>query len=331
VAQSSEYSDLRWIPPASYSPGRPGGKPRFIVVHTTEGSSHSQSAEDGAVYDGRRTDGTSTHYFVDDSSVVQCVRTTDRAHTAGPSGNLHGIQYELCAKAGYGTAWWTGGSYAKAMLRRAARQAARDAKRYDIPVKRITPRDLLAGGRGFCGHVDVTNAWREVDHTDPGPSFPWSMFLDMVNEEMGSGAKADEPEGEDDMPIFESKSHVIPVGYAYDSAGVEKDRTKMLSVGVEPAGFAANPIIGKNRLYLSVGGDHIPADGVKVRVAVHDGEGWSEEFLTLTSKEGRKSARVPAPKNGSAFKITVGRCEPAGETIPAAAEDAPLFLVVTVG
>lgn len=330
MAQSSEYSDLRWIPPKSYSSGRPGGKPRFIVIHTTEGSSHSQSAEDGAAYDGRRTDGTSTHYFVDDSSTVQCVRTTDRAHTAGYSGNMWGIQYELCARASYGTAWWTGGSYAKAMLRRAARQAARDAQHYGIPVKRITPRDLLAGGRGFCGHVDVTNAWREVDHTDPGPSFPWSMFLDMVNEEMGGGAKADEPEGEDDMPIFDSKSYEIPAGYGYDSAGVEKDRSKLRTVGVEPAGLAANPVVGKCRLYLSAGGDHLPAGGVKVRFAINDGAGWSEEFITLTSKEGRKSVRVPSPKNGDAYKITFGRCEPAGEEIPAAAEDAPLFVVVTV-
>lgn len=329
MAQSSEYPDLRWVPPASWSSGRPGGGPRFIVIHTTEGSSHAQSAEDGAAYDARRTDGTSTHYFVDDSSIVQCVRTTDRAHTAGYTGNLYGIQYELCARASYGTAWWTGGSYALAMLRRAAAQCARDAKRYGIPIKRITARDLAAGGRGFVGHVDVTNAWHEVDHTDPGPSFPWSLFLDMVNEAAAGGKPAAAPEnGEEDE--MDSKSYPVPAGYAFAADGVTCiDKSKMLGVGTEPYGLKGHPFVADRKMFLSVGSDMTSGGTQRLRVAIHNGAGWSVKTVTVKDADGRTPLELPAPGGDSAYKITVARIAPAdGEDVPAG--DGPLFLVVTV-
>ncbi|WP_446924560.1 hypothetical protein, partial [Klebsiella pneumoniae] len=41
--------------------------------------------------------------------------------------------------------------------------------------------DLKAGKRGVCGHVDVTDAWHQSDHDDPGPWFPWDKFMAVVN------------------------------------------------------------------------------------------------------------------------------------------------------
>jgi hypothetical protein len=43
-----------------------------------------------------------------------------------------------------------------------------------------------ASPKGIVGHVDCTIAYPEDggDHTDPGPSFPWDVFLDLVREEM---------------------------------------------------------------------------------------------------------------------------------------------------
>lgn len=315
MAQSSEYPDLRWVAPASYSPGRPGGSPRFIVIHTTEGSSHSQSAEDGAAYDGRRTDGTSTHYFVDSDSVVQCVRTTDRAHTAGYTGNMRGIQYELCAKASYGTAWWTGGSYALAMLQRAAVQCARDARKYGIPVKRITPADLRAGGSGFVGHVDVTNAWGEVDHTDPGPSFPWSLFLGMVNKAMNPPPAEDEKE--EDMTILPFQ---IPGGYAFEEGDVfVEGKTNTLCIPL-PAVGKGHPSFNGKSLFVSLSSDLAGPDKFpRVRVAIHNGSGWNVKNIDVPTGGGRVSVPVPAAANDSAYKITVGRVnvgDPAHEFAP---------------
>jgi N-acetyl-anhydromuramyl-L-alanine amidase AmpD len=184
VAQSPEYPDLKWVPPRSWTDAN-RTKVQLIVIHTTEGSAHSNSAEDGAAYDARRTDGTSAHYFVDNTSVVQCVRTADQAHTARRQGNRRGIQYELCGRAAFSAPVWAG-DYAQAMLRRTAKQAARDAKKWGIPVRHLTVAQVRAGLKGFCSHWDITRAFPEDGgtHTDPGPNFPWSQFLGMVRAEL---------------------------------------------------------------------------------------------------------------------------------------------------
>lgn len=193
MAQSPEYPDLKWMPPKSWTEGRPA-VPRVIVIHTTEGHEHFQAAEDGAAYNQRRTDGTSAHYFVDPDSVVHCVRTRDQAHCARRNGNRIGIQYELCGRASQTDAQWDDANSA-AIIRRAAVQAARDARKYGIPVVKLTPAQLRDGGRGFVGHVDCTYAFPEDngDHTDPGPRFPWPEFLALVNEHL-----------EDDMPLSDA-------------------------------------------------------------------------------------------------------------------------------
>jgi hypothetical protein len=184
MAQSPEYPDLQWIVPRSWTNANRTSV-QLIVIHTTEGSSHSQSAEDGARYNQERTDGTSAHYFVDSNSVVQGVRTADQAHTARTQGNRRGIQYELCGRAGWSASTWQG-SYQQSMLRLAAKQCARDAKKWNIPVRHLTVGQVADGVKGFCGHWDITRAFPQDNgsHTDPGSNFPWSQFLDMVREEM---------------------------------------------------------------------------------------------------------------------------------------------------
>lgn len=191
MAQSTEYPDLKWVSPRSWSNANRTSV-QVIVIHTTEGSEHGQSAEDGAAYDARRTDGTSTHYFHDSNSTVQCVRTEDKAHTARANGNRIGIQHELCGDAGDSAAEWAD-TYHEAMLRVVAKQCARDAKKWGIPVRKITPTQVRAGVKGFCGHVDITNAFPEDKgtHTDPGRNFPWTHFLALVQEELAPEEEKD--------------------------------------------------------------------------------------------------------------------------------------------
>ncbi len=194
MTQSPEYPDLLWMPPKSWTDANRGSV-QLIVIHTTEGSEHGSSAEDGAAYDQRRTDGTSTHYFHDSNSTVQCVRTEDQAHAARTQGNKRGIQHELCADAA--DTW--GDDYHQAVLRMAAKQAARDAAKWGIPIKKLTSQQVHDGVKGFCGHADVTYAFPEDNgtHTDPGSNFPWSQFLAMV-----------ESEG-DDMPTAEEIAKAV--------------------------------------------------------------------------------------------------------------------------
>lgn len=170
-------------PPKSYTSGRKSGQPTVIVIHTTEGHENATSAEDGAAYDARRTDGTSTHFFVDSNSVVQCVRTTDEAHAARAHGNDVGIQIEACGKAGQSTAQWNDVA-SDATLDRLAELCVKLRAKYPgrFPLRRLVPNELRAGGRGFAGHVDCTYAWPEDKgtHTDPGPRFPWSDLFARI-------------------------------------------------------------------------------------------------------------------------------------------------------
>lgn len=187
MAQSKEYPDLRWVTPKAWNKGRESGRPSLIVIHTTEGSEGLKSAEDGAAYDARRTDGTSTHYHHDEDTTIQCVRTEDRANTAKGTGNHRGIHHELCGRAAQDLTQWHDDASVGTLIN-AARQCARDAKKWNIPVKHLTVAEVRADERGFCGHVDITNAFHESTHTDPGAAFPWTEFLTMVREEMNNVA-----------------------------------------------------------------------------------------------------------------------------------------------
>lgn len=195
MATSPEYPDLLWMPPKAWTDANRSSV-QVVVIHTTEGSEHGSSAEDGASYDQRRTDGTSTHYFHDSNSTVQCVRTEDQAHAARAQGNKRGIQHELCADAA--DTW--NDDYHQAVLRMAAKQCARDAKKWGIPIKKLNPDQVAAGQKGFCGHADITYAFPEDNgtHTDPGKNFPWSSFLAMVEDEGDGVSSADVVQGNKD-------------------------------------------------------------------------------------------------------------------------------------
>jgi hypothetical protein len=177
--KSTEYPDLTFVKPKAFNTGRPDGPPLWIVVHTTEGSEGLRSAEDGAAYDKRRTDGTSTHYFHDQDTTVQCVLTKDRANAAKGTGNRRGIHHELCGRAAQNPTQWHDAA-STGTLERFARQAARDAKRWNIPVRHLTVAQVRNFDRGFCSHSDITAAFGESDHTDPGRNYPWTETLNRV-------------------------------------------------------------------------------------------------------------------------------------------------------
>lgn len=198
MAQSTEYPDLQFVRPKSYGVGRDGKAVRYAVIHYTAGSEGPNAAEDGAAYDARRTDGVSTHYFHDSNSTVQCVLTQDRANAAFHKGNRLGIQHEICGTIQTRAQWLDGVS--DATLWNAAKQVARDCMKYGLPVRRLTASEVRAawysfpnGPKGICGHVDVTNAYPEDGgtHTDPGPEFPWDVFLDRVLHFVNGGVEAD--------------------------------------------------------------------------------------------------------------------------------------------
>lgn len=198
MAKSLEFPQYQFVEPNSWTSGRKAGEPTVIFIHTTEGSEGRQSAEDGAAYDSRRTDGTSTHFFVDQDTTVQCVYTFNEAHATRTHGNDVGIQIEVCGRAGQTEAQWADAASAGA-VDQAARVCVSLRKKYGkarFPLVNLTPVGLRNGMRGFAEHKDATLAWPEDGgtHTDPGPNFPWSRLFDRIEEletELTTNADAD--------------------------------------------------------------------------------------------------------------------------------------------
>lgn len=161
---------------------------RMIVVHTMEcQESNLTAAEDVALWFAGKSPypapKASAHYCIDQDSTVQCVRDTDEAWHAS-QGNTGGIGLEHA-----GFARQTGDDWAdqasSAILWRSAKLAAKICRRYDIFPKRLSLTEIVAGGNGFCGHVDVNAAYgNHGGHTDPGKDFPWASYLALVEESL---------------------------------------------------------------------------------------------------------------------------------------------------
>lgn len=187
MAKSKEFPQYEFRVPRSFTRGRVSSSyPDVIFIHTTEGSEGRQSAEAGAAYDAVRNDGTSCHFFVDEDTTVQCVLTTDEAHSARTHGNDKGIQIEVCGKAGQSPTQWSDAASAGA-IEQCARLGVAIRRKYGkarFPLVNLSPTQLAAGQNGFAEHYDATRAWPSDGgtHTDPGPNFPWAKLFTRITQ-----------------------------------------------------------------------------------------------------------------------------------------------------
>lgn len=170
-------------------------EPNVIIIHTGEGI---LNRNDMAKFLDGRTDA-SAHAAGDaDGVVAPLVPYSRAAWTAGPTGNNRGIQIELCAFAVMSRQQWLSKEDVVVwipwlnanrtirspyrMLQHAANWIRTVANEYDISKQKINATQLRAGASGICGHADVSEAWKESDHTDPGAGFPWDVFIELINE-----------------------------------------------------------------------------------------------------------------------------------------------------
>lgn len=138
-------------------------------------------AENVATYQIRTQSG--SYHELTDTTPKHLIENTDdwNVWAAGPTSNARHLHRSFVMRGTETRAAWLAHD---AMLRDAAARDAVWAKKYGIPPVKITGADLRAGKKGFFGHLDAAQAWGETDHLDPGPGFPWDIYLGYVRDAM---------------------------------------------------------------------------------------------------------------------------------------------------
>ncbi|MGW4425801.1 peptidoglycan recognition protein family protein [Streptosporangium sp. NPDC004631] len=160
---------------------------RRVVVHVTcPGVGYPRASKPGAAagtakYFQMRSSGGSAHYIYDAGRDEQhCVPDKVIAWHAPP--NSHSIGIEICGEATYTRQQWLSPQVWPAVEEAAARTREL-CLLYGLPMRKLTAAQVRANAEGICGHVDVSNAFRQTDHSDPGRDFPWDEFMHLVNSE----------------------------------------------------------------------------------------------------------------------------------------------------
>lgn len=166
--------------------GRNGTPISLVVIHTMENPESHVSAENNATWFANPASHLSSHYGVDDDSVIQHVNEADQAwHTPGALNgkfiNEMSIGIELAGSAKRTPEQW-GNEFSRAELAAAAALTAEVCVRYNIPIQHCTSAMLVAGEKGITGHNEANQASEpgKAGHYDPGPNFPWPEFIAMV-------------------------------------------------------------------------------------------------------------------------------------------------------
>lgn len=165
-------------PPAHSSEGN--NKPiNRIVIHSTVSPCREGQARATASYFRNLASRGSAHYVIDPGEVIQCAFDSVICWHAPP--NSHSIGVELCDMPGEGRGAmlrWTDRNHRR-MLRKAVDLVARLCLAYNVPTAYLDVEELRAGKRGITTHNNVSDAWRESDHWDPG-AWPKRSFMRRV-------------------------------------------------------------------------------------------------------------------------------------------------------
>jgi len=156
---------------------------RLLVVHTSEGSEGAVSAENLCSFmtlpgdrvnpDGSKY-GASYHYVTDTDRVLPATLDNVVAYAAAGANN-DGLHICIPGKAAQTRDRWLD-NVSRNYIRQLAAVMVDLALAYSIPLRSLPVVDIVKGAAGYCGHVDISNAYHRSDHTDPGPSFPWDVL-----------------------------------------------------------------------------------------------------------------------------------------------------------
>lgn len=212
------YAPAVTVHPDRYGPTKTKGPDLWLVVHTSEGGEGPDAAERLAAFmtypgdrlnaDGARY-GASYHAVADgDRTVIPATPVDVVAYAAG-GGNARGRHICIPGRVAQTRDEWLD-PVSRAAIETVAAwiidQARAIEREYPelgpFPLLKLTPDQVRTEtDRGYCGHNDVSIAFRKSDHTDPEPRFPWDVLAADI-ERLLAVDRPPTPE-DDDMILLE--------------------------------------------------------------------------------------------------------------------------------
>jgi len=177
--------ELATVPASLKNYSRTVRHPTLIALHATDGHEGLNKDRDVArmFQDPALSPKRSCQWVCDSNSATLCVGEQFTAWHCGPRGNRLAIGVELCGRANQTRAQWLD-ELSHPMLCIAARLVADRCHVWGIPPRLVGVDELRATSKptGITTHALISEAWRESNHTDPGPHFPLTEFITAVAE-----------------------------------------------------------------------------------------------------------------------------------------------------
>ncbi|QQY15078.1 N-acetylmuramoyl-L-alanine amidase [Cutibacterium avidum] len=225
-----------------------------LVIHATcpdvgyPSASRAGRAASTANYFATTDRPASAHYVCDIATTVQCLSEEVIGFHAPP--NSHSIGIEICADGGshasfekashaYTREQWLSDDVWPA-VERAAILARGICHRHHIPVRKLSTAQVKSGMSGICGHDNVSDAFHQSDHDDPGPHFPWNEFIAAVQGKTTN-------KGELSMSDVNTLTKLIKASndqLHYD-IGVVQTQNGTLKSKIDNLSWVKNPVTGK--------------------------------------------------------------------------------------
>lgn len=166
-----------------YIPARDVGAKRsgpveLFVVHVAQSPETAAGAENLGRYFQKPDYPSSTHIGVDSDTIVQYVKDSYVAYGA-KGANHNAIHMEITGMMQQSRKQWLD-KFSILTLALAADAAAQYCLKYSLPPVQLTDDELRHGWKGIVGHDQVSRVFKQSDHTDPGPNFPWKRYIAMV-------------------------------------------------------------------------------------------------------------------------------------------------------
>jgi hypothetical protein len=161
---------------------RPLSDIKYVVLHSTESPNTKGSAQGVAKFFTTAKTG-SANLVVDDRSCFLCLPDSVVPYAAPPL-NTTGFHIEQCGYSAWSKAQWM---LHLPTIYRAAYKASLRVQEHNIPPVWLTVADLKAGKKGITSHNNISLAFRESSHTDPGPNYPESTFMWFLRRFLAQG------------------------------------------------------------------------------------------------------------------------------------------------